>query len=58
MEQERPTLSEHLSSSLVFIGVRVARSLVLFVVFCCSLLALLFISVGHCVVCTSAIYCF
>ena len=38
--QELPTLPEHLSSSPVFSGVRVTRSLVLCVMFCRSLFVL------------------
>jgi hypothetical protein len=41
MEQELPTLPEHLSSPLVFSGVHVASSLVFCVVFCRSLFDLL-----------------
>jgi len=41
MEQELPTLREHMSSTPVFSGVRITRSLVLGVVFCISLLVLL-----------------
>jgi hypothetical protein len=41
MEQELSTFSEHLSSPLVYNGVRVARSLVFCVVFCWSLFVLL-----------------
>jgi hypothetical protein len=37
MEQELPTLPEHLSSSPVFSGVCVAQSLVFYVMFCKSL---------------------
>jgi hypothetical protein len=40
VEQELPTLPEHLCSSPVFSGVRVARSLVFCVVFCSSLVVL------------------
>jgi len=42
VEQELPTLPEHLSSPPVFSGVRVTRSLVLCVVFCRSLFVLLY----------------
>ena len=42
MEQELPTLPEHLSSPPVVSGVRVIQSLALCVVFCRSLLVLLF----------------
>ena len=43
------TLLEHLSSSPVFSGVRIARSIVFCAMFCKSLFVLL--SFGHCVVC-------
>ena len=41
VEQELPTLPEHLSSPQVFSGVPVTRSLVLYVMFCTSLFVLL-----------------
>jgi hypothetical protein len=50
MEQELLTLPEHLNSPSVFIGVRVARSLVFCVAFSGSLLILLSFSFGHCAV--------
>jgi len=56
VEQELPTHPEHLSSSPVFSGVRVTRSLVLYVCFvdrCLSFCTFYFI---HCVVCYSSIY--
>jgi hypothetical protein len=51
-----PTLPDHLSSPPIFSGVRVTRSLVLYVCFvdrCLSFCAFFF---GHCVVCSSSIY--
>ena len=57
VEQELFTLPEHLSSHLVFNGVRVTRSLVLYVCFFRSLFVLCTFSFGHCVVC-SLIYRF
>jgi hypothetical protein len=60
VEQQLFTLPEHLSSPPVFSGVRVTRSLVLYVCFvdrCLSLKFVLF-SFGHCVVCSSSIYGF
>jgi len=53
LEQELFTLPEHLSSPPGFGGVRVTRSLVLYV--CLSFCTF---SVGHCVVCSSSIYGF
>jgi hypothetical protein len=47
------TLQEHLSSTPVFSGVRVTRSIVLWVWFVDRCLALCTISSGHCVVCSS-----
>jgi hypothetical protein len=41
-----------------FSGVRIARSLVFSVMFCTSLIALLFFFFGHCIVCPSYIYGF
>jgi hypothetical protein len=58
VEQELPTLPEHLSSPPVFSGVPVTRSVVLCVKFCRSLFVLLFFSFGYCVVCSSSIYRF
>ena len=59
MEQELLTLPGHLTSPSGFSRVRVARSLVLCVVFCGSLVVLLsfcpFSFFGHCVVCPSPI---
>ena len=56
VEQELLTLPEHLSSSLVFSGVRVPRSLVLYVCFVDRWFSFCTFSFGHCVVCSSSIY--
>jgi len=56
VEQELPTLPEHLSSSPVFSGVRVTQSLVLYVCFVDRCLSFCAFSFGHCVVCSSSIY--
>jgi hypothetical protein len=58
VEQELPTLSEHLSSPPVSSGVRVRvpRSLVLCVCFVDRCLFFCTFSFGHCVVCSSSIY--
>jgi hypothetical protein len=56
MEQELLTLPEHLSSPQVFSGVRVTRSLVLYVCFVDRCLSFCTFSFGHCVVCSSSIY--
>jgi hypothetical protein len=53
VEQELPTLPEHLSSPAVFSGVRI-----LFVMFVDRCLSLYPFSFGHCVVCPSSIYIF
>ena len=58
VEQELPTLLDHLSSPLVFSGVRVTRSLVLYVYFVDRCLSFCTFSFGHCVVCSSSIYRF
>jgi hypothetical protein len=58
VEQELPTLPEHLSSPPVFSGVRVTRSLVLYVCFVDRCLSFCIFSFGHCVVCSSSIYGF
>ena len=58
VEQELLTLPEHMSSPLVFSGVRVTRSLVLYVCFVDCCLSLCTFSFGHCVVCSSSIYGF
>jgi hypothetical protein len=52
------TLPEHLSSPPVFSGVRVTRSLVLYVCFVDRCLSFCVFSFGHCVVCSSSIYGF
>ena len=52
--QELPTLPQH----LVFRGVSVARSLVLYVCFVDRCLSFTTFSFGHCVVCSSSIYGF
>ena len=58
VEQELPTLPGHLSSPPVFSGVRVTRSLVLYVCFVDRCLSFCTFSFGHCVVCSSSIYGF
>ena len=58
VEQELPTLPEHLSSTPVFSGVRVTRSLVLYVCFVDRCLSFCTFTFGHCVVCSSSIYGF
>ena len=55
--QELHTLPEHLNSPPVFSGVRVTRSLVLYLCFVDRCLSFCTFSFGHCVVC-SAIYGF
>jgi hypothetical protein len=57
-EQELITLPEHLSSPPAFSGVRVTRSLVLYVCFVDRCLSFCTFSFGHCVVCSSLIYGF
>ena len=56
LEQELPTLPEHLSSLPIFSGVRVTRSLVLCVCFVDRCLSFCTFSFGHCVICSSSIY--
>ena len=56
VEQELPTLPEHLSSTPLFSSVRVTRSLVLFVYFVDHCLSICTFSFGHCVVYSSSIY--
>jgi len=56
VEQELLTLPEHLRSSLIFSGVRVARSLFLCVCFVDRCLSFYAFSFGHCFVCSSSIY--
>jgi hypothetical protein len=58
VEQELLTLPEHLSSPLVFSGVRVTRSLVLCVCFVDRCLSFCPFSFSHCAVCPSSIYGF
>jgi hypothetical protein len=58
VKQELLTLSEHFSSPPVFSGVRVTRSLVLYVCFVDHCLSFCTFSFGHCVVCSSSIYGF
>ena len=58
VEQELPTLPEHLNSPPIFSGVRVTRSLVLYVFFVDRCLSFCTFSFGHCVVCSSSIYGF
>jgi hypothetical protein len=53
VEQEVPTLLEHLNSLPVFSGVRVTRSLVLCVCFVDRYLSYFPVSFCHCVVCSS-----
>jgi hypothetical protein len=56
VEQELLTLPEHLSSPPVFSGVRVIRSLVLFVCFVDRCFSFCTFSFGHCVVCSSVFW--
>jgi hypothetical protein len=56
VEQELLTLPEHLSSPPVFSGVRVTRSLVLYVCVVDRCLSFCTFSFGHCVVGSSSIY--
>ena len=56
VEQELLTLPEHLSLPPVFTGVRVTRSLVLYVCFVDRCLSFCTFSFCHCVVCSSSIY--
>jgi hypothetical protein len=58
VELELLTLPEHLDSLPVFSGVRVTRSLVLYVCFVDHFLSFCTFSFGHCVVCSSSIYGF
>ena len=53
VKQELVTLTEHLSSHLGFSGVRVTRSLVLYVCFVDRCLSFCTFSFGYCVVCSS-----
>jgi len=54
-EQELLTFSEHLSSPPFFSGIRVTRSLVLYICFVDHCLSFCPFSFGHCVVCSSLI---
>jgi hypothetical protein len=58
VEQELLTLLGHMSSPPGFSGVRVTRSLVLYVCFVDRCLSFCTFSFGHCVVCYSPIYGF
>jgi len=58
VEQQLLTLPEQLSSPPVFSGVRVTRSLVLYVCFVDRCLSFCTFSFGHCVVCSSSMYGF
>jgi hypothetical protein len=53
VEQEQLTLPEHLSSPPVFRGVRVIRSLALYICFVDRCLSFCTFSFGYCVVCSS-----
>ena len=58
VEQELLTLPEHLCSPPFSSGVRVTRSLVLYICFVDRFLSFCTFSFGHCVVCSSSIYGF
>ena len=58
VDQEQLTLPEHLSSPPGFRGVRVTRSLGLYVCFVDRCLSFCTFSFSHCVVCSSSIYGF
>ena len=58
VEQELLILPEHPSAPPVFSGVRVTRSLVLYICFADHCLSFCTFSFGHCVVCSSSIYGF
>jgi len=58
VEQELLTLPEHPSSPPVFTGVRVTRSLALYVCFVDRCLSFCTFSFGHYAVCSSSIYGF
>jgi hypothetical protein len=58
VEQDLLTLPDHPSSSPVFSGIRITRSLVLCVCFVDRCLSFCPFSFGHCVVCSSSIYGF
>jgi hypothetical protein len=53
VEQELFSLPDHLSSYPVFSGVRITRSLVLYVCFVDRCLSFCPFSFGHCVICPS-----
>jgi len=53
VEQELFALPEHLSSYSVFSGVRITRSLILYVCFVDRCLSFCPFSFGHCVICPS-----
>ena len=55
VEQELPTLPEHMSSPPIFSGICVTRSLVLYVCFVDRCLPFYTFSLGHSVVCSSSI---
>jgi hypothetical protein len=58
VKQELFTLPEHMSSTPVFSGVHITRSLVVCVCFVYRCLSFCTFSFGHCVVCSSSIYGF
>ena len=58
VEQDLLTLQEHLYSPLVFSGVRISRSFVLYVCFVDRCLSLCTFSFDHCIVCSTSIYGF
>ena len=58
VEQELPTRPEHLISLPILGGVRVTRSLILYICFVDRCLSFSTFSFGHCVVCSSSIYGF
>jgi hypothetical protein len=58
VEQSLLTLTEHLSSHPLFSGVRINRSLDIYVWFVYRCLSFCIFSFGHCVVCSSSIYGF
>jgi hypothetical protein len=58
VEQELLTIPEHMSSPPVFSGVRVTRSLILYVCFVDRCLSFCTFSFGNCAVCSSSIYGF
>jgi len=58
VEQELPTLTEHLSSPPVFSEIRVTQSLIFCVMFVDRCLSFCHFSCGHCVVCPPSNYGF